>query len=122
MSEPARAAKPVNDALTDGRRRAAAGRGRPPVGSASLFALQRSAGNSAVSALLAAKLKWPSEQAGKDIDEALSETRRDEPAVDTVEKGLKAAKDLGIPVELEGPKPPPSALAVTTTGFGPASV
>jgi len=122
MSEPARAAKPVDDALIDGRRKAAAGRARPAVGSASLFALQRSAGNSAVNALLAAKLKWPSEQAAKDIDGALRETRRDEPAIDTVEKGLKAAKSLGIPVELEGPKPPPSALAVTTTGFGPASV
>ena len=28
----------------------------------------------------------------------------------------------GIPVDLEGPKPPPSALAVITTGFGPESV
>ena len=46
--------------------------------------------------------------------------RRDEPAIDTVEKGLKRAKAVGVPVELEGPKPPPSALAVTMTGFGPA--
>ena len=27
-----------------------------------------------------------------------------------------------MPVDLEGPKPPPAALAVTTTGFGPESV
>ena len=122
MSEPARAAKPVNDALADGKRKAAGGRARPPVGSAGLFALQRSAGNSAVNALLAAKLKWPGEQAAKDIDGALTEMRRDEPAIDTVERGLKAAKAVGIPVELEGPKPPPAALAVTMTGFGPGSV
>ena len=48
--------------------------------------------------------------------------RRDEPAIDTVEKGLKRAKAAGVPVELEGPKPPASALAVTKTGFGPAAV
>jgi hypothetical protein len=122
MSEPARAAKPVNDALTDGKRKAAAGRARPPVGSAGLFALQRSAGNSAVNALLAGRWRSPSEEARSDIDAALRETRRDEPAIDTVEKGLKRAKAVGIPVELEGPKPPPAALAVTKTGFGPASV
>ena len=52
----------------------------------------------------------------------MRELRRDEPAIDTVEKGLKRAKAAGVPVELEGPKPPPSALAVTKTGFGPASV
>ncbi|MHC9293555.1 phage tail protein [Mycobacterium sp. LTG2003] len=117
MTEPARAARPVNDALTEGRRRA--GPARPNGGAAGLAALQRAAGNAAVNALLMGKLRAP----GKDeIDAALREMRRDEPAIDTVEKGLKAAKAVGVPVELEGPKPPPSALAVTTTGFGPAAV
>ena len=86
------------------------------------MALQRSAGNAAVSALMAAKAKSPGDQAVGEIDAALREIKRDEPAIDTVEKGLKQAKTAGVPVELEGPKPPASALAVTTTGFGPASV
>ena len=95
----------------------------PPNGSpAALLALQRNAGNSAVSALVAAKLRAPGADAVTDIDGALREIRRDEPAIETVEKGLKAAKDAGVPVDLEGPKPPPSALAVTTTGFGPETV
>ena len=37
-------------------------------------------------------------------------------------EGLKAAQAAGVPVELEGPKPPASALAVTKTGFGPEAV
>ena len=69
-----------------------------------------------------ARMRSPGEQAVSDIDAALRELRRDEPAIDTVEKGLKAAKAAGVPVDLEGPKPPASALAVTTTGFGPGSV
>ena len=120
MSEPARAVKPVSDALADGKRKAS--RGPAGVGPGGLAALQRAAGNSAVNALLAARMRWPSKQAVKDINGALKELRRDEPAIDTVEKGLKAAKGVGIPVDLEGIKPPPSALAVTTTGFGPAVV
>jgi hypothetical protein len=51
-----------------------------------------------------------------DIDAALREVRRDEPVIDTVEKGLQAAKAARVPVDLEGVKPPPSALAVTRTG------
>ena len=39
-----------------------------------------------------------------------------------VEKGLKAAKAAGVPVDLEGMRPPASALAVTSTGFGPGNV
>ena len=70
-------------------------------------------------ALMAAKLRSPGEQAVTEIDAALREIRRDEPAIDTVEKGLKGAKAAGVPVDLEGPKPPASALAVTKTGFGP---
>ncbi|MFC7547743.1 hypothetical protein [Plantactinospora sp. GCM10030261] len=108
-------------ALARGRRRVAEGGGRE-VGPQAVLALQRDAGNAAVNALLAGRLKAPGEQAVGDIDAALREIRRDEPAVDTVEKGLKAAKAAGVPVDLEGPKPPASALAVTTTGFGPASV
>ncbi len=109
----------VNDALAEGKRRATADRPRVPPG---LLALQRKAGNAAVNALLAAKLKSPGGDAAGEIDAALVEIRHDEPAIDTVEKGLKAAKAAGIPVDLEGPKPPASALAVTTTGFGPGSV
>ena len=112
----------AGDALADGRRKAAGGQPAVTVGASALLALQRSAGNSAVSALMRARLRFPGEQAVTEINAALSEIRRDEPAIETVEKGLKAAKAAGIPVELEGPKPPASALAVTKTGFGPAVV
>ena len=71
MSEPARAAKSVNDALADGKRNAAAGRARPPVGSAALFALQRSAGNAAVNALLAGRWRSTGAETRTDIDAAL---------------------------------------------------
>ena len=87
-----------------------------------MLALQRSAGNAAMNALLAGRMRFPGKQAVTDIDGALRELRRDEPAVDMVEKGLKAAKAAGVPVDLEGMRPPPSALAVTTTGFGPGNV
>ena len=44
--------------------------------------------------------------------------------VETVEKGLRAAKAAGVPVDLDGAaqKPPASALAVVRTGFGPEAV
>ncbi|MDR6905995.1 hypothetical protein J2X63_001681 [Agromyces sp. 3263] len=110
-------------ALADARTRAVGGSSRAAAGPAGvIMALQRDAGNSAVSALMAAKLKSPGEAAIVDIDGALAELRRDEPGLDAVERGLKQAKAVGIPVELEGPKPPASALAVTKTGFGPGSV
>jgi hypothetical protein len=112
----------VGDALAAGRRRAGGDRAHAAVGPQAVLALQRQAGNSAVGALLAARARFPGEQAVADIDAALREVRRDEPAVDTVEKGLRAAQSVGVPVELEGPKPPASALAVTVTGFGPAAV
>src|SRR5215467_4238419 len=100
-----------------------AGGDRPrAAGPHAVLALQRDAGNAAVSALMAAKQKSPGGQALIDIDGALTEVRQDEPIIDKVEQGLKAAKAAGVPVDLEGPKPPPSALAVTTTGFGPESV
>ncbi len=111
----------VSDALADGKRKKASSRTRP-VGARAVLALQRSAGNSAVGALMAAKFRSPGGQGGADIDAALTEVRRDDPVIDTVEKGLKAAQAVGIPVDLEGPKPPASALAVTMTGFGPGSV
>lgn len=104
----------VTDALADGRRRTG-----PAIGPHALLALQRDAGNAAVGALMAAKQKQPDETA---IDAALKEVRGGEPDIDTVEKGLKAAQSAGVPVTLEGPKPPASALAVTTTGFGPNAV
>lgn len=105
----------VASALIDGRRRA----GADP---RAMLALQRQAGNAAVGALMAAKLKSPGEQAVSEIDAALKEIRTDQPAIGTVEKGLQAAKTAGVPVELEGSKPPAAALAVTKTGFGPGSV
>ncbi|MEN8582286.1 hypothetical protein ABFP37_06230 [Burkholderia sp. RS01] len=111
----------VGGVLIEGSRRAGVS---PPAGvdPRAVLALQRQAGNAAVGALVAAKLKSPGEQAVAEIDAALKEIRRDEPAIATVEKGLKAAKTAGVPVNLEGPKPPDSALAVTKTGFGPGQV
>src|SRR5262245_47389924 len=112
----------ASDALVEGKRRSPSD-GKPALGGRrGLIALQRSAGNAAVSALMAARLKSPGEKANAEIDVALKEIRRDEPAVDLVEKGLTAAKAAGVPVDLEGTKPPASALAVTKSGFGPASV
>ena len=99
-----------------------AGNGRGSHVPRNVLALQRSAGNAAVNALLAGRMRSPGESAVTDIDAALREVRQGEPAVDTVEKGLRAAKAAGVPVDLEGTKPPASALAVTRTGFGPESV
>ena len=122
MSEPARAAKPVTDALADGRRKAAAVRTSP--GGLRRALSRCSAAPAMPRSTHCSPARWrsPGAEARTDIDAALREMRRDEPAIDTVEKGLKRAKAAGVPVELEGPKPPPSALAVTKTGFGPASV
>jgi hypothetical protein len=114
MTESARAARPVNDALVDARRRTE--RSRQAESPAALIGLQRAAGNAAVNALLMGRIRAPGTA---EIDAALQEMRHDEPAVDIVEKGLKKAKSVGVPVELEGPKPPASALAVNITGFGP---
>ena len=90
----------------------------------SVVALQRSAGNAAVTALLAAKARPAGTDKVADIDAALHEARNDQPQLDTLEKGLKVAKDAGVPVDIDGAehKPPASALAVTRTGFGPSSV
>ena len=120
MAESARTAAPASEALAEGRRRSAPN--RPQGGATRLAALQRVAGNAAVTALLEGKARLPGDEAVGQIDGALRELRRDEPEIDTVEKGLKAAQAAGVPVQLEGPKPPAAALAVTTTGFGPESV
>ncbi|HEX5811243.1 MAG TPA: hypothetical protein VFY38_04015, partial [Pseudonocardia sp.] len=114
------AATPRDTASAEAARKA--GKGRGPGGPRTVLALQRSAGNAAVNALLAGRMRSPGEPAVADIDAALREARQDEPVVDTVEKGLRAAKAAGVPVDLEGTKPPASALAVTKTGFGPESV
>lgn len=111
----------VSRAVAGGNRKGG-DRAHAVAGPHAVLTLQRAVGNAAVSALMAARLKSPGEQAVADIDAALTEVRRDEPVIDTVEKGLQAAQAAGVPVDLEGPKPPPSALAVTTTGFGPESV
>lgn len=117
-TEAARAA--ATEALS-GARRKGSGRGRP-VGPPAVLAMQRAAGNAAVSALVRAKLRFPSAEQAKELDAGLREAKKDEPVLDTLEKGLKRAKALGIPVDLEGIRPPASALAVTTTGFGPNAV
>ncbi len=112
----------VSGALADGKRRVGGVRARTAAGPSALLGLQRFAGNAAVNALMAARMRFPGDRAVSEINGALREIRRDEPAVDIVETGLKAAKATGIPVDLEGMRPPPSALAVTTTGFGPEAV
>ena len=59
-----------------------------------------------------------------DIDGALREVRGDEPNVAIVEKGLKATKAAGVPVDLEG-RPtshPPPRSPWSRPGFGPAAV
>ncbi len=89
-----------------------------------LLALQRSAGNAAVTALLAAKTRPGGGDKAGPLDAAISQARRDEPDLKVLEDGLRAAKDVGVPVDIDGAdkKPPASALAVTKTGFGPSSV
>lgn len=109
-------------ALATGRRRASEPSDARVGPGGGLLTLQRTAGNAAVSALLAAKIRRPSDTAIVEIDRALVELRQDEPQVERVELGLKQAKALGIPVDLEGTKPPASALMVAVTGFGPGDI
>jgi hypothetical protein len=89
-----------------------------------LLALQRSAGNAAVTALLTGLRSTTEAGARSHIDDALVEVRRSEPDIDKVEKGLKAARDAGVPVDLEGEahKPPASALEVENIGFDAGAV
>ncbi|MFT4216078.1 MAG: hypothetical protein QM619_02695 [Micropruina sp.] len=112
---------PADQAL---RRGQASARSRPraPLGPAAILELQRAAGNEAINALILGQLRMPGPQAARDMTDARTELNRDEPAVDKVEKGLKAAQALGIPVDLDGVRPPASALAVTSSGFGPGTV
>ncbi|WP_206050904.1 phage tail protein [Nocardioides speluncae] len=117
----------ATNALADGRRRAAGASGpasTPALGgrAGAVLALQRNAGNSAVSALMMAKLRSPDGEALSDIDGALKELKKDEPVIETVDKGMKRAEAAGVPVEQEAPKPPAEALAANKTGFGPGSV
>ena len=92
--------------------------------SLSLTALQRSAGNAAVAALLAAKSRPGGSDKVSQIDAALVEARKAEPELGALEKGLAAAKEVGVAVDIDGAdkKPPAAALAVTKTGFGPSTV
>jgi hypothetical protein len=120
MTKSTRAAREIGSALSEGRRKTE--RSQPHGGLNGVLGLQRLAGNAAVSALLAAKGKSPAGDAAGHIDGALNELRGSDPAISTVEAGLKAAETAGVPVQLEGPKPPASALAVTMTGFGPEAV
>ncbi|WP_448616967.1 hypothetical protein [Modestobacter sp. URMC 112] len=127
----------IVDSLHDASRRARqADSRRPPAardvgtadpggpGAVRLLALQRSAGNAAVNALLAAKVRPDGGARAADLDAALAEARKDTPDLPRLEKGLEAAKAVGVPVDIDGAaqKPPASALAVTRTGFGPAAV
>jgi len=61
----------VSHALADGRRRA-----RAVSGPYAVLAMQRAAGNAAVSALIAARLRSPGDKAVGEIDAALREVRR----------------------------------------------
>jgi len=71
------------------RRKTREDHARAAVDPRAVLALQRSAGNAAVSALMAAKLRSPGEQAVTEMDAALTEIRADEPDIDTV--GVHAA-------------------------------
>jgi hypothetical protein len=95
---------------------------RAPGTAGAVLALQRQAGNAAVTALLSAQARSPTPGAGAEINAALTELRGGDPSLAPVERGLRAAKALGVPVQLEGPKPAASALAVVRTGFGPEKV
>ncbi len=113
----------AREGLVEGRRRVRESGTPADPRTAAVAALQRSAGNAAVAALMAGR--WRSRgEAVKKIDTALREIRQDEPEVATVEPGLRAAKDAGVPVDLDGyaQKPPASALNVVKTGFGPGAV
>jgi hypothetical protein len=92
----------ATDALKNARVKTRATPQSPAMGPRALIALQRSAGNAAINALMAGRLRFPGKQATAEIDSALREIRRDEPVLDTVEKGLKLAKAAGVPVDLEG--------------------
>lgn len=108
------AARPRIERVLDSARQ-----GQPEL---ALLALQRQAGNAAVNALLAGRLRSVESEPRARLDAALREVRQDSPALGILEKGLLEARAVGIPVDLDGVRPPASALAVKTTGFGPGSV
>ena len=114
----------AREQLAEGRRRVRETARTADPRAATLHALQRTAGNAAVAALMAGRWRSRGGAAVEKIDTALREIRRDEPAVEKVEPGLRAAKDTGVPVDLDGyaQKPPASALDVVRTGFGPGAV
>ena len=105
----------TNRALVGARLRVAAGRPRD----AAVIGLQRAAGNAAVNALMMGRFRAGGGEARAHIDAALGQVRSDNADVGIVEKGLREAKAVGIPVDLEGlaQKPPASALSVAVTGF-----
>lgn len=111
----------VEGVRTEQVARRAAGARQQPAPADALLRLQSGAGNQAVGALLAGRLRGPGEQGRSDIDAALVAVRQSvEPDPTVVERGLRAAKAVGVPVDIDGAaaKPPASALAVSTTGFG----
>ena len=71
----------------------------------------------------AARDAGPNEDAAPLVEPDSRPDGWDEPAVETVEKGLKAAKAAGVPVDLHGAaqKPPASALAPSSATSGIAS-
>src|SRR5437764_587130 len=72
VRHPADSAKAeAGDALAGARRKAAGDRPSTDTGPRAILALQRYAGNAAVSALIAARLRSPGEQAVTEIDAAL---------------------------------------------------
>ncbi|OFE15251.1 hypothetical protein BA895_05710 [Humibacillus sp. DSM 29435] len=119
LREARRRAYAAEEPLTS--RRATSGAGSAPL---SLIALQRSVGNAAVTALLAARARPGGGERVSEIDAALLQARSGQPDLDTLERGLTAAKEVGVAVDIDGAdrKPPASALTVTKTGFGPSTV
>jgi hypothetical protein len=91
----------ATDALENARVKTRATPQSPAMGPRALIALQRSAGNAAINALMAGRPRFPGKQATGEIDSAWREIRRDGPVLDTVEKGSKR-KAAGVPVDLEG--------------------
>ena len=67
------------------------------------MALQRAAGNSAVNALMAARLRFPGEQARSDIDGAPAGDAPGRAGRRHRREGAEGGEGPGVPVDLEGP-------------------
>ena len=67
-----------------------------------MLPVQRSGGDPARNALIAGRMRFPGEQAVADIDGRCVSFGATSRPSDVVEKGLKAAKAAGVPVDLEG--------------------